>query len=702
MRLQALALSFVVAASLPASAQVWQPQNLPTMRGVPRMTLPDVGSEEQPLFKTAVVRVGVSVLVVDAQGRPIRDLTQNDFQLWEDGRLQEIATFAPFQYAERSLPVDRLPADPHSDAATLPATNEWTAESRLFAILIDDLHIEPRRTDRTRRLARQLIDRLAPSDLLLVGVTSSGLTTGAFTRDRRRALALIESAAGQRLPDPMIELLRSPGSENTAAGAGGRNTPGLAASAQERIMHLEMAYRSVAQIASAVHNMPARRKTLLFISEGSSVGATVTSMGDLNVGGSANRALQEAMSHASVADMAIYPLNPAGLDTPGERLIEGRMREQDQDGRYRAHEDHSNILNQYLQARQQLRDMAALTGGVSLVDTNDLDGALGRVLSDASDYYVLGYEPDREVKDSKMRSITVKVNVPGARVHARRGYMAPRYLRATQQIKTPSGLTPALQSLLSDVIAEDELPMRMQVVPLVERKGKVLCAVITEVDGPPLVAGSEENQILMEQAVFSLDEKGKATNGTRKRIQITMTPHQVDRLEATALRTIWAVELTPGEHQIRFAATDDLSGRGGSIFVDVDVPKGLKPHGVLVASLALSAMPTAFVDRDVVSLLSGTPTAVRTFVPDDTLQISVAGVLAAAPVRVEDASGATVWEGRVEPAGVMSRFELPLTAVPPGDHRLLVGDMGDGTQPPPLRFSVLPREEGTSTQGLER
>jgi VWFA-related protein len=700
MRLQAFAVCFLLAGASAASGQVWQPRVEPGMRGVPRMTLPDVGSEDQPTFRSSVVRVGVSVLVVDGQGNPIRGLTQHDFQVFEDGRPQEIASFAPYEYSSGSLPADREPADLHGFATVTPVSNAWTSESRLFAILIDDLHIEARRTDRTRRLARQLVEQLAPSDLLLVGVTSSGQTTGAFSRDRRRALSLIESAAGQRLPDPMIELLRSAGSENTARFAGGRNTPGLAASAQERIVHLELAYQSIARIAAAVQSMPARRKTLLFLSEGSSVGATVTSMGELNVGGSANRALQEAMAHASVADLAVYPLNPAGLDVAGERLIEGRIREQDQDGLYMAHEDNANVLNQFLQARTQLRDMASLTGGVSLVDTNDLEGALRRVMSDASDYYVIGYEPDREVKDSKLRSIAVKVNVPGAKVHARRGYMAPRYLRASE-IKTPSGLSPGLQIMLSDIVAEDELPMRVQVVPLAERKGKTLCAVIAEIDGAPLVAGAEDDRISLEHAVFSIDQNGKTSNGTRRRVQITLTPAQMARLENTALRTVWAVELPPGEHQVRLAAVDELSGRGGSVFVDVDIRKGEAPRGVLVASLALSSMPTAFVDRDVVQLLSGTPTATRAFDADDTLQISIAGLSAAAPVTVEDSAGTVVWKGQVAPTAGISRFELPLHAVPPGDHRLLVGDLAEGRRPP-VRFSVLPREEGASTQGLDR
>lgn len=674
--------------------QVWQPRTEPGMRGVPRMTLPDVSSDGQPTFRTSVLRVGVSALVVDAEGRPVRGLTDEDFEVFEDGRPQAIASFAAFAYQPDSLPVDLAPISTGAHASVAPATNAFAAESRLFAVLIDDLHIDARRTERTREIARRLIDEIAPSDLLFVGITSTGENTGAFTRDRRRALELIGRAAGQRLPDPMIELLRSPGSENTQAGAGGARTPGLAASAQERVVHLERAYEAIARLAGAVAHMPGRRKTLLYISEGSPVGATVTAMGELNVGGSANRALQQAMAAATVADVAIYPMNPAGLDTAGERLIEGRIREQDPDGLYRAQEDNTNVLSQFLQARNQLRDMAGLTGGVSLVDSNDFEAGIARVISDASDYYVLSYEPDREVKDSRLRTLEVKVRRPGLKVLARRGYIAPRYLRLGE-IKTPSGLSAGLQSLLSDIVEEDDLAMKVQVVPLVERKGKTLVAVIAEVDGAPLVASSEDGKIALDQAIFSLDSRGKTANASRRHAKLTFTPAQLEVLDGTALRTVWAVELTPGEHQLRLAAVDEVSGRGGSIFVDVAIPKGTPPRSVIVASQALSTMPTAFVDNEVGRYLSGTPTTSRVFPAEDTIEVSVTHLTAPAAVRIESSTGAVVWQGELAVAVPAARLDIPLSGLTPGDHRLV---LDEGQLLPPVHFSVLPRKVATTAR----
>lgn len=671
-----LALSVLTASLLTpvaGSAQVWQPRSDPGLRGVPRMTLPDVSSQEQPTFRTSVVRVGVSALVLDEAGRPVRGLTDADFRVFEDGRPQVLSSFAAFEYDPDSVALDMVQdagVSGHGTAA--PATNAWTAESRLFAVIIDDLHIDARRTERTRQIVRHLIDRLDPSDLLFVGLTGSGETTGAFSRDRRRARELVEAAAGQRLLDPMIELLRSPGTENTEPGAGGANTPGLAASAQQRILHLERAYELIGRLAGAVAHMPARRKTLLFVSEGSPVGATVTAMGELNVGGSANRALQQAMAAASVADLAIYPMNPAGLAVAGEHLIEGRVREQNPSGLYVAHEDNANVMSQFLQARQQLRSMADLTGGLSLIDSNDFEAGIERVLTDASDYYVLSYEPDREVRDSRFRTLDVKVDRPGVTVLARRGYIAPRYLRIGT-ISVPDGLSAGLQNLLSDIVEEDDLAMKVQVVPLAVRKQKTLAAVIVEVAGAPLVASAEDGKVTLDQAIFSLDGRSRTANATRRRARLSFTPEQLERLDASGVRTVWSVELKPGEHQIRLAAVDERSGRGGSVFVDIHIPEDVPTSGVIVASQALATMPTAFVDKDVREFLSGTPTASRIFPGDDTLEVSVTGLPGAGLVRLESASGVVAWEGRLETAdGAVARVDVPLAGVAEGAHRLVI------------------------------
>jgi len=58
-------------------------------------------SAEQAVFRTDVRMVGLNVAVRDSAGRPLEDLTASDFEVFEDGTLQEVAALsaedAPFR-----------------------------------------------------------------------------------------------------------------------------------------------------------------------------------------------------------------------------------------------------------------------------------------------------------------------------------------------------------------------------------------------------------------------------------------------------------------------------------------------------------------------------------------------------------------------------------------------------------------------------
>ncbi len=564
MRTRVVSFLVVAAAVLGAAAAPAQimsgRRNQPGPRDVPALPLDtNVSSDARPTFRMKVTRVEVSALVVDAAGRPVRDLQAHEVEVYDGGRRQDIKSFIAYTYHGGAIPLDTVdsPNDPNAQAALV--TNAWSSSSRVIALLIDDLHIDARRTERTRQIARHLVARLAPSDLLYVGLTSAAASsTGAFTRDRRRAIDIIESFGGLRLPDPTLEMRQTPQTFSHPLLQGVR-TPGLAASEQQRAMRLEDAYEAIGRIAMAVRDVGGRRKSLLFLTEGSSVGGAITTAG--TVSADTTGALVDAIAAASIADLAVYPLNPAGLDVPTDRLIEGFTRAVEPasenstrgfGGREIAHEDLTGVLTQFMQSRNQLRDLAVLTGGVSLVDGNDAAEGIARLLRDASDYYVIAYEPDREVKGTKVRPIEVRVTRPGVKVYARKGYMAPPGL-PDSTMKVPSRLSPAMRTLLGGALPTDALPMFVQLITLGQHDGKVRYAVVTETAGGPLVDGLDGDRIGIEQAIVSIDADGRIANATQKKAELKVGPAQVQALGALGLRTIWCIELAPGTHQVRVA-----------------------------------------------------------------------------------------------------------------------------------------------------
>ena len=604
---------------------------------------PQQGRSDRPRFRAAVTRVEVSALVLDRDGNPIRGLTAADFEVLENGVPQVIRSFTPFTYEPALLvlpdPVLDRGRTEQPPAAAI-ASNLYTSASRVFALIIDDLHIDVRRTRAARAAGRRLVEQLEPTDLLFVTTTSSSESTGFFTRDRTTALRLIDGLMGQRLLDKTLEARRFPG-HNMEAG---------------RLDHYERLCARIRDVAQALRDVSGRRKTVVLLSEGSSFGAGMSDMvSSQYVQSGSVRVMQETLAAAAAGSVAIYPLNPAGLDTPDTDLISGF-------GKVTS-ELLTDVLTEARQSKEMLRDFATLTGGVSLVDTNDALGGIDRAVRDASSHYVLSYEPASPAKGAEYRGIEVRVHRPGARVLTRRGYRAAGD-RPAAPLKVPAGLSPQLRTLLAGVIPDDGLPMRVQAVP-VSRKGKMASvALVVEVNGTVVGGERQTGTLQLEQGLLTIDPAGKVANGTRRIFDVTLSPVQWQILTATGLRSVWAVDLPKGRHQIRVASVEPATGRGGAVYLEVDVTdESRQLPGALVASRFLSVMPTVFSDARLAPWTVPVPTATRVFPEGDVLTLTVPHATAA-PVtaRLTNATGNVVWEGTGAPVdgAPAVQFVVPL------------------------------------------
>jgi hypothetical protein len=250
-------------------------------------------------------------------------------------------------------------------------------------------------------------------------------------------------------------------------------------------------------------------------------------------------------------------------------------------------------------------------------------------------------------------------------VLARRGYRAAGR-RSPPPMKVPASLTPQLRTLLAGVMPEDQLPMRVQAVPVSRDGKKITVAVIVEVNGAALATALRERTLNVEQGLLSVNSAGKADNGVRRRFEITLSAAQRQVLGETSLRSIWAIDLPAGRHQLRVASVDSTTGRAGSVYLDVNLPGGEElPPGVLIASRLLSVMPTVFVDGRLARWTAVMPTATRTFPAGDVLTVTVPHTAASATARLSNEGGEVVWTGSASPVVNASgaQFAVPLDRV---------------------------------------
>src|SRR5215217_7808853 len=138
----------------------------------------------QPPFRTGIDLVEVDVVVSDKQGRPVRGLTRDDFEVLEDGKTMKVEAFTaidlPAAAAGEVLPgADR--------SGTSIASNDQADEGRLLLIVMDDYHVafDAGRVAASRSIARRLVERMGPSDQAAVVVPSGRKNAQAdFTSDK--------------------------------------------------------------------------------------------------------------------------------------------------------------------------------------------------------------------------------------------------------------------------------------------------------------------------------------------------------------------------------------------------------------------------------------------------------------------------------------------------------------------------------------
>ena len=137
---------------------------------------------------------------------------------------------------------------------------------------------------------------------------------------------------------------------------------------------------------------------------------------------------------ANRSNVTFYPVNALGLVAFDKDLGEDTVAGEIQALGPAAHagEDPNTVLVNPLvtdsamisQRSDNLRALAENTDGLAVVDTNDIDKGMKRIVDDLTSSYLLGYTSTNGKLDGRYRKISVRVKRPGVDVRARRGYRA--------------------------------------------------------------------------------------------------------------------------------------------------------------------------------------------------------------------------------------------------------------------------------------
>ena len=285
-------------------------------------------STQQPTFKVSVNVVDVDVTVTDAQGNFVTGLTADDFQLFEDGKPQQVQTFS---YIE--LPVvkpQRFQFLGRPVAADVRSNRDITS-GRVYIFVLDDLNVAPLRTAVVRKSAREFIERhFGPHDLAAVVVTSGRKDAGQeFTNDAALLLRAVDSFIGQRLQSAEVQRIEDYFQAQQLSGLDTKTQTGKDPQDETTVpnlltrmqsfdpSNLERGQRAVGvlntmrSLADFLEGVRGRRKALLWFSEG--IDYPMAEAFSSQSGNEILNATREAVNAAARANVNVFALDPRGL-----------------------------------------------------------------------------------------------------------------------------------------------------------------------------------------------------------------------------------------------------------------------------------------------------------------------------------------------------------------------------------------------------
>ncbi|HUU35088.1 MAG TPA: hypothetical protein VMW48_13580, partial [Vicinamibacterales bacterium] len=164
-----LALCATLSSSAPEARQA-PARQAPARPGAPAP--PPTGSPDQP-FRVSIDLVTTDVIVRDGNDTFIADLTKDDFEVYEDGVKQTMASMT-LVHGGRVLNLQAAPPPPAQEGIILPTSRPRNdAAGRIFLIIVDDLHLDFRNTGRIRNLFKRISSTLVHEGDMF-GIVSTG------------------------------------------------------------------------------------------------------------------------------------------------------------------------------------------------------------------------------------------------------------------------------------------------------------------------------------------------------------------------------------------------------------------------------------------------------------------------------------------------------------------------------------------------
>jgi VWFA-related protein len=400
---------------------------------------PDTQSSSATL-KINTRAVLVDVLVSDRNGAPVTGLKQDAFTVTEEGKPQAISFFEEHKATPQQQPVEipKLPVNVFTNFSPIPLP------PAVNVLLLDSLNTRMDNQSFVHAQAMKFLRGAKPGSRMAIFTMALGLHfVQGFTDDP----AVLVAALGNRKNNEVqsSEMIKGQEETNaqqnvlgmmseTAPGAGG----GTVASA-DMIAALQNFFQenddsrsvdraivtltNLQRLATFLNGFPGRKNVIWF-----------TESVPWLTAGHFNPQLEvqykKAMEMLTAARVALYPVDAAGVETPGFYQASNSltpttsMPGQMIGGSSAQTASLSAESSQRNSDQETLKMYAHDSGGKAFVNTNGLSEVIADINSSSADFYTLSYTPTNSKMDGTLRAIEVKVAGGKYSLSYRRSYYA--------------------------------------------------------------------------------------------------------------------------------------------------------------------------------------------------------------------------------------------------------------------------------------
>ena len=556
----------------------------------PVKTPPPLQTEEILRVNTELIQTDVTV--VDKDGRFVDGLAREQFELRVDGKIQPISFFERLRTGSADEEIQRKGAGGKTNAPPKSASNALL-RGRTIIFFVDDLHLSLNSLTRTREALLSFInDKMMITDQVVVASSSGqigflqqftnnkAVLRAAVARLRHKAYSVIDTEV-----PPMSEYmaLRIEDRDHNAMGyyvercvKDNFNYPAYKCVQLLRNRAREILVRAAAatdntfsSLENLMRTMTASpgRKVILLMSDGFYLGARDRST-------NSNEALQRITDTARRSGSVIHTIDARGLvaQTGQADAAVGTI---DFNGLL----DKAN-LGEIPLSQDALNALARETGGRAVRNSVSITDWVTASLDETSNYYLLGWQPDKEETGNKFKQIEVSVlGRPDLTVRLQRGYFANRKDadgKKTGASKTDSEKKSAEKSAelkIKDSSAKTLLPINLSLNYLdVPTSGAVLTSSVQiKTDSLSYGAGGKQPATIDAAGVI-FNEQGKQVAAFKTGLSVN--PPAPDAAETGGQSVIYnnRTPLAPGIYQVRVAARETPGGQSGNAVQWIEIP----------------------------------------------------------------------------------------------------------------------------------